>query len=101
MLARQATGEQSMGEASELDAPRRRPIGGSTSSRRRYLYFGLAALWGYGLGVLVLAAALTRGPVRVEVDAEIGLWLALGSVLGLAGGAVVAGAYREARRRHS
>jgi hypothetical protein len=100
MLARQATGEQSMGEASELDAPRRRALG-STSSRRRYLYFCLAALWGYGLGIVVVVAALTSRPVRVELDAEIGLWLALGSLLGLAGGAVVAGAYREARRRHS
>ena len=99
MLACQATGEQSMGEASELDVPRRRAIG-STSSRRRYLYFCLAALWGYGLGIVVVVAALTGGPVRVELD-EIGLWLALGSLLGLAGGAVVAGAYREARRRQS
>jgi hypothetical protein len=89
-----------MGEAREFDAPRRRAIGGSTSSRRRYLYFCLAALWGYGLGILVLVAALARTPARVELNADIGLWLALGSLLGLAGGGIVAGAYREARRRH-
>lgn len=90
-----------MGEAREFDAPRRRALGSSASSRRRYLFFCLAALWGYGLGILVLMAVLARTSMRVALDGEIGLWLALGSLLGLAGGAVVAGAYRESRRRHS
>ncbi|HEX5042950.1 MAG TPA: hypothetical protein VFV75_08590 [Candidatus Polarisedimenticolaceae bacterium] len=89
-----------MGEARELEAPRRRAAG-SSSSRRRYFYFGLAAVWGYGLGILVVVAALARGPNRVEMNGELALWLALGSLLGLAGGGIVAGAYREARRRHS
>jgi hypothetical protein len=89
-----------MSEVRELEAPRRR-AGGSTSSRRRYLYFCLAAAWGYGLGILVVVAALARGPGRVEMNGELALWLALGSLPGLAGGGIVAGAYREARRRHS
>ena len=88
MLARQAAGGKLMGE-----------LGRSGSSRRRYLYFCLASLWGYGLGVLVLVAALSRGQVRVELNAGIAGWLAAGSLLGLAGAAIVAGAYREARRR--
>jgi len=74
--------------------------GRNGASRRRYMYFCLASLWGYGLGVLVLVAALSRGQVRVTLDGGIAAWLAGGSLLGIAGAAIVAGAYREARRRH-
>ena len=100
MLACQGSGEKPMSHAREMDALRERPARGSHASRRRYLYFCLAALWGYGLGALVLAAAMAHGS-RVELDGEIVLWLSLGALLGLAGGGVVAGAYREARRRNS
>ena len=89
-----------MGGVSEMDAPRRRPVGRSASSRRRYLYFGLASLWGYGMGILMLVAAMSRGAEPVELDANIALWLACGSLLGLGGAGIVAGAYRESQRRH-
>ena len=94
-------GGKAMSHVREMEALRERPVRGSHATRRRYLYFGLASLGGYGLGILVLAAALSRGSSRVELDGEIALWLSLGALVGLAGGAVVAGAYREARRRHS
>ena len=90
-----------MGHAGELEAPRRRVSGGSTSSRRRYLYFCMAALWGYGVGILVMAVALSQGSAPVAFDSGVTLWVALGSLAGLVGGTVVAGAYRESRRRHS
>jgi len=101
MLACQGLGEKPMSHARGMEFVRARPVRGSHATRRHYLYFGLASLGGYGLGILVLAAALSRGSSRVELDGEIALWLALGALLGLAGGAVVAGAYREARRRRS
>ena len=90
-----------MSDAREMDVPRERTVGGSHASRRRHLYFCLAALFGYGLGILVLAGALASRSAPVEMNGEIALWLALGALLGLAGGWIVAGAYRESRRRHS
>ena len=89
-----------MGGVGEMGAPRRRAVGRSASSRRRYLYFGLASLWGYGMGILMLVAALSRGSAPVALDADLAVWLAFGSLLGLAGAGIVAGAYRESQRRH-
>jgi hypothetical protein len=83
----------------ELEVPRRRSNDASSATRRRHLFFCLASLWGYLLGVGVLAAAMSRGDVHVNVDSTLALWLLCGSLAGIVGGFVAAGAYREARRR--
>jgi len=100
MLACQTPGGNGMVRVGEMDAPRRRAVGRSPSSRRRYLYFGLASLWGYGMGILTLVVGLSRLSAPVTLDADLAVWLAVGSLLGLAGGGIVAGAYRESQRRH-
>ena len=82
--------------------PRRRSSDSthSTARRTRLVFFSLAALWGYVLGIAVLAAALSiSGRRPLAFEASLVPWLAAGSVLGVTGGLVAAGAYREARRR--
>jgi hypothetical protein len=88
------------GAVGEMEGSRKRSTDSTQTSKRRFLFFGMAALWGYVLGLGVLAAALSSADVRLSTDPMLGLWLAGGSALALGGGAVVAGAYREARRRH-
>jgi hypothetical protein len=88
------------GAIGEMGALRRRGGDATGSSRRRSLYFCLAALWGYVLGIAVLAAALSRGDEAVALDGGTALWLVGGTLFGLAGGWTAAGAYRESRRRH-
>ena len=90
-----------MAHVREMDAPRRRAVGPTASSWRRYLYFGLASLWGYGVGIVMVVAALSRGDSRAKLDPETWGWLAGGSLLAGAGAWIVAGAYRASRRRHS
>ena len=87
------------GTLEQAEVPRRRAGDASRASRRRHLFFSLASLWGYLLGIGVLAVAQTRGGAQVRLDGTLALWLAVGSLLGMAGGIVAAGAYREARRR--
>ena len=87
------------GAVGEMEASRRRSSDATHASKRRFFFFCLAALWGYVLGIGVLAAALARLDVRLSLDATLGGWLAVGSAGALAGGLIVAGAYREARRR--
>ena len=65
----------------------------------RPVFFALAALWGFLLGVAALAVALIQGGASVALDAGTLLALSFGSLLALGGGVVAAGAYREARRR--
>jgi hypothetical protein len=84
----------------EVEVPRRRAGDAISASRRRLVYFCLAALWGYLLGIGVLAAAMSRIDVRVPLEGGVLAWLLTGALLGLAGGLIVAGAYKEARRRH-
>ena len=88
-----------MGAIGEMDGTRRRSDA-SSATRRRHLFFCLASLWGYVLGIGVLAAALSRGEADVAIDRAAALWLTGGSIAVLAGGMIAAGAYRESRRRH-
>ena len=88
-----------MGAMGEVEVPRRRSDA-SSATRRRHLFFCLASLWGYVLGIVVLAAALSRGPADLALDRAAALWLTGGSLGVLAGGLMAAGAYRESRRRH-
>jgi hypothetical protein len=61
------------------------------------LYFVVASLWGFGVGVLGAAVALRRGmglnPTPVAT------LLLLGAAVAAVGGAVTAGVYRGARKR--
>lgn len=65
----------------------------------RSVYFSLASVWGFGVGVVSLVAAVTLKGNRVSVGA--GELAILGSALALAvaGGFIAAAAYRDARRR--
>ena len=88
-----------MGAIGEIDETRRRSDS-SSATRRRHMFFCLASLWGYVLGIGVLAAALSRGETEVAIDRAVALWLTGGSLAVMAGGWIAAGAYRESRRRH-
>jgi hypothetical protein len=72
---------------------RRRADGGGRSLR--LLYFGGAALWGFTVGVAGMGAAAQTGMPGLPV------LLIGGAGVALAGGAVAASAYREARKRIS
>jgi hypothetical protein len=65
----------------------------------RVAFFCMASAWGYLLGIGVLAAAAAGGGSRLTLWGPAAPWLAGGLLLGLAGGVVAAGAYREVRRR--
>lgn len=73
----------------------------SSKHRLRLAYFGFAALWGFfvGIGGLVVALSASGFPLRVNVVH--GVLAVAGAGLSLAGGAVTAVAYREARWRGS
>lgn len=74
---------------------RHRSIGGT----RRVLFFSLASIWGFIVGVVGLLAAMSAAgqPVQPSGAAMPGLMFAF--VLAAAGGVVVAAAYRESKRR--
>jgi hypothetical protein len=84
----------------EAEAPRRRVSAATAAGRRRFAFFCLASLWGYVLGIAVLAAAMASNDLRVSLDSGIAAWITIGAMVGIAGGLIVASAYREARRRH-
>jgi hypothetical protein len=65
----------------------------------RYIFFGLAAAWGFVVGAAGILAALAYSghEVRPEGRALMGLFPAV--VVAVAGGGVIAGAYQEAKRR--
>ena len=68
--------------------------------RLRRLYFAIAAIWGFLSGAVGVGAALAvRGrPVGIE-DPLVLLALLPAIALAVAGGVVIAAAYRAARRR--
>ena len=71
----------------------------STRTPRRLIFFSLASIWGFIVGVAGLLAAMSVAgrPVQPGVEAIPGLIPAL--ALAVTGGAVVATAYRESKRR--
>ena len=74
--------------------------GHRVSSRRvRHIYFALASAWGFVIGATGVLACLafSGNAVRPEGRALLGLVPAV--AVAVAGGAVIAGAYQEAKRR--
>jgi Na+/proline symporter len=71
----------------------------STSSTRRFLFFGLASIWGFIVGIAGLLAAMDAAGQHLESDARVAPSLILALLLAAAGGLVVAAAYRESKRR--
>jgi hypothetical protein len=65
----------------------------------RLFYFYLAALWGFVIGVAGLAVALALAGSPVGLHPGLILTLVPFAGFAVAGGAVAAIAYREARRR--
>ncbi len=74
----------------------------SPGRRLRRLFFCLASLWGFIVGCAGLAIGLDlRGHQIGAEDPVILLTIVTGAVLAVVGGAILAAAYREARRRIS
>jgi len=66
---------------------------------QRLFFFSLASIWGFIVGVAGLLAAMSAAgqPVQLHSGAILGLIPAL--VLAAAGAVVMAGAYKESKRR--
>ena len=69
--------------------------------RVRLFYFGLAALWGFIAGATAVGAALRAMGQPIDFNPVLVGALVFGGLLAVAGSAVSAAAYREARRRRS
>jgi len=71
----------------------------SVNGSRRFLFFGLASIWGFSVGVAGLLAAMSAAgqPLQPRSGAILGLIPAF--VLAAAGGAVMAAAYKDSKRR--
>ena len=71
----------------------------SAGATRRALFFALASIWGFIVGVAGLLAVMSVSGQRFDADAGVvaGLFPAL--VLAAAGSIVIAAAYRESKRR--
>ena len=81
-------------------ASRRRPH--RSRKTLRILFFVLSAGWGFVMGLGTLAVMLAFNDQSSGPDNPFFLWLLLpGTIVAALGGAMVAAAYREARRRHA
>lgn len=71
----------------------------TASGTRRLVFFSMAAFWGFSVGVAGLLAAMSAAgqPVHPEGGSIVGLIPAL--VVAIAGGFIVAAAYKESKRR--
>ena len=67
--------------------------------RLRYLFFGLASGWGFAAGSVAVLAGLEATGYSMSAGTGLGVRLAVAAVVALAGGLVVALAYREVVRR--
>ena len=67
--------------------------------RLRYLFFGLASGWGFASGSVAVLAGLDPLGFPTPPSSALSLRLAVAAVVALAGGIVVALAYREVVRR--
>jgi hypothetical protein len=75
------------------------PSTGISHRTLRLIFFALAGLWGFIAGVAGLLAALGFAGTSVHPSAEAVAALIPGAVVAVIGGAILAGAYQEARRR--
>jgi hypothetical protein len=71
----------------------------SASATRRALFFALASIWGFIVGVAGLLAVMSVSGQRLETDAGIVGGMLPALVLATAGSVVIAAAYRESKRR--
>jgi len=71
----------------------------STSSTKRLLFFGLASIWGFIVGIVGLLAAMNAAGQHLEPDARVVPSLIPALLLAVGGGLVVAAAYKESKRR--
>jgi hypothetical protein len=71
----------------------------STGSTRRLLFFGLASIWGFIVGIVGLLAAMSAAGQTLESDARVVPSLIPALLLAIGGGLVVAAAYKESKRR--
>lgn len=88
-------------EYSEAVAGRHGKNSARTANRRlRMAYFGLTAIWGYIVGAVTILIALeAEGAIASRPGAGALVYLLPALAVAVLGGAVVAGAYQEARRR--
>lgn len=70
-----------------------------SSSWLRSLYFSLAALWGYAIGVGVLLIALRAAGSELQLGPSGLAMIFPGALVALIGAWVSAAAYRQSRRR--
>jgi hypothetical protein len=69
-------------------------------SRLRIVFFSLAALWGFLLGALTVGVTLQLTEPGLAIHPLVVLAILPGAGLAIAGGAVSAAAYRQARGHH-
>jgi hypothetical protein len=62
--------------------------------RMRFIFFGIAALWGFTLGCIVLFAGLAVSEPTFRLGAGLAILLLLAAIVAVAGGQFVAIAYR-------
>lgn len=71
----------------------------SRSSTRRAFFFVVSSLWGFIAGVAGLLVAMSASGQSVAPGAGVSLGLIPAATLAMAGGLVIAAAYKEAKRR--
>mgnify|MGYP001501774834 CR=1 FL=1 len=71
----------------------------SGGTARRLVFFGLASLWGFIVGIVGLLAAIGVEGQRLASDAGVVPALIPALLLAGVGGVVMAAAYRESKRR--
>ena len=68
--------------------------------RLRFAYFGAAGLWGFIVGAAGVCAALqSEGLMQIPSGSSLSTYGLVGTLVAVGGGAVIAGAYQEAKRR--
>jgi len=82
-------------------SPLHRSRAGHVSGRRvRLAYFIVASLWGFVIGAaVVLAASQSEGQYRIPAGVSLLAYIAIGAIVTVGGGGVIAGAYQESKRR--
>jgi hypothetical protein len=72
----------------------------ASGRRLRLAYFGVASLWGFVAGIAgVFAAMQSEGQMFIPSGANLSTYAGVGAIVAIGGGAVIAGAYQEAKRR--
>jgi hypothetical protein len=71
----------------------------SAGATRRALFFALASIWGFIVGVAGLLAVMSISGQHLETNAGVVAGLLPAFVLATAGSIVIAAAYKESQRR--